>query len=189
MFTPDPSLPSVTNTEVPLSGPPVSIEPAEFEFVMGRRQVASVSLVVLTLLAAFTGAAYIVGKSAIESVETAKPVSRPTSTPAPPPLVVEKASAPKPEAALFDVPTADGLYLQLGSVERGSATLMVHGARKLGYPSFVGAGTNPNVFRVLVGPFSNQAEFEKAKIFFQAMGLDTFLRHGDSPAPAVPSQP
>jgi hypothetical protein len=67
---------------------------------------------------------------------------------------------------------------------------MVHGARKLGYPAFVAAGTNPNVFRVLVGPFPKMADFNTAKALFQSMGLDTFERtYADAAEAARPSQP
>jgi cell division septation protein DedD len=97
---------------------------------------------------------------------------------------------PLPEAPVFDIPVKRLSYVQLGSVERGSAILMVQGARKLGYPSFVAAGTNPNVFRVLVGPFPKPAEYQTAQTLFKSMGLDTFERiYADAAEAARPSKP
>jgi cell division septation protein DedD len=169
MFAPDPSLPA--DAGVPAA------EPAEFEFVLGRRQVASVSLVLLAAVGIFTTAAYMAGKSAVP-VSAAAPVAVTPPPAAPPQPAPEPAAEPKPlpEAPLFASPEKDGRYLQLGSVERGFAILMVHGARKVGYPAFVANGTNPNVFRVLVGPFPDKAQYDTAKAMFSTMGLDIFVR-------------
>lgn len=155
MLTPDPSLP------VP------EAESTEFEFVLGRRQVASVSLLALIAIGIFTTAAYMAGKG-----------NAPAATPPPPaPAPVQVAArVPVAEAPLFAAPEKDGLYIQLGAVERGFAILMVHGARKIGYPAFVAGGTNPNVFRALVGPFNDKVAYQTAKAMFGSMGLDTFSR-------------
>jgi len=160
MLTPDPSLP------IP------EAEPTEFEFVLGRRQVASVSLLAIIAVGIFTTAAYMAGKGKAPVVATA-PAPAPAPVPVAAPVV---AKAPVAEAPLFDAPAKDGLYIQLGSVERGFAILMVHGARKVGYPAFVATGTNPNVFRVLVGPFQDKVAYETAKGMFTSMGLDPFTR-------------
>jgi len=190
MFTPEPSLPGAPNASLsesePFTGAVESTGPSEFEFVLGRRQIASISLVVLTALAAFTGVAYMVGKSSAPPAEKSAFVAAPA--PAPQPVVAVKSAAPLPEAPLFGTPEKDHLYLQLGSVERGFAVLMVHGARKVGFPAFVAGGTNPNVFRVLVGPFQNQAEYQAAKGLFISMGLDTFSRKYEGGTNAIPSE-
>ncbi len=191
MFTPEPSLPGAPNASLsetePFAAPVETAEPSEFEFVLGRRQIASVSLVVLTVLAAFTGIAYMVGKSSAPASE--KPASVAAPVPTVQPVVTVKSATPLPEAPLFGIPEKDHLYLQLGSVERGFAVLMVHGARKVGFPAFAASGTNPNVFRVLVGPFQNQAEYQAAKGLFVSMGLDTFSRKYEGGANATPSEP
>ena len=199
MFTPEPSLPGAPNSSLSESesfaaqaeASVESVEPSEFVFVLGRRQIASVSLVVLTALAAFTGVAYMVGKSSAPPAEKSVAVAAPVPVPQPAPAaqpVADKSAAPLPEAPLFGIPEKDHLYLQLGSVERGFAVLMVHGARKVGFPAFVAGGTNPNVFRVLVGPFQNQAEYQAAKGIFVSMGLDTFSRKYEGGANATPSE-
>jgi cell division septation protein DedD len=187
MFTPEPSLPGAPTASIPES------EPAEFEFVLGRRQVASVSLVVLTLLVLFSSAAYMVGKSTIPApVQHAQPdpIRIAPSSAKSEPEVPAPATAVLPDAPVFDIPGKDQRYIQLGSVERGFAIMMVHGARKLGHPAFVAAGTNPNVFRVLVGPFRNQTEYQTAKALFTSMGLEPFSRkYGEAQEPSETPTP
>ncbi len=177
MFTPDLLAEEEKQVEEKTGVPE---ESSEFEYVLGRRQVASVGLVLLTGLAAFTGLAYMVGKSSAAPVKE-KPVvvQAPPPAPKPTPAVTTE---PQPvdssvaDAPLFGTPEKDRLYIQLASVERGFATLMVHGARKLGFPAFVAMGASPSVYRVLSGPFPDKESYEKAKATFQAAGLDTFTR-------------
>jgi cell division septation protein DedD len=184
MFTPDPLLQVETEGEKQVEEKLAVVEESgEFEYVLGRRQVASVSLVLLTGLAAFTAMAYMVGKSSAAPAKE-KTVVVQAPAPAPKPVTaaaVVTAEAPKIEASILDAPLSGTpekgrLYIQLASVERGFATLMVHGARKLGFPAFVATGASPSVYRVLSGPFADKESYEKAKAMFQAAGLDTFTR-------------
>jgi cell division septation protein DedD len=184
MFTPDPlELVETEEEKKTEEEKSVAETSAEFEYVLGRRQIASVSLVLLTGLAAFTAMAYMVGKSsaAVKTVTVQAPVPKPVlQTPVPvvsPPV----AEAPSGDSAMMDAPLSGTpekgrLYIQLASVERGFATLMAHGARKLGFPAFVATGASPSVYRVLSGPFPDKESYEKAKSTFQAAGLDTFTR-------------
>lgn len=204
MFTPEPELSGAPNAEIPESPAPVEVVevtlegPEEFEFVLGRRQIASVSLVVLTLIGACTAAAYVAGKSVgkVVTVEAAAP------------NVVQQAPAPvaaapaKPQVStdILDAPLGGSpeqgrTYIQLASVDRGFATLMVHGARKLGFPAFIAPGASDKVYRVLSGPFKNAEELDKAKATFAAAGLETFVRKIQAPDAAsktetsAPEQP
>lgn len=177
LFTPDASLPE----NLPESST------GEFEFVLGRRQIASVSLVALTALAVFTTAAYMAGRGASPEIPAPVPVA-PAIVPVPKPEPV--VAAPVAEAPVFGAPEKDHRYLQLGSVERGFAVLMVQGARKVGFPAIVAGGTNPNVFRVLVGPLDDKVQYEAAKAMFVSMGLDTYARkYGESSEPAETPEP
>jgi len=177
MFTPEPSLPGAPNASLSESEPfsAATADATDFEFVLGRRQIASVSLVGLTILAAFTGGAYMVGKATVPApVQQIQPKKIEIIPPTPAPTAPEKAVVP--EAPLFGTPEKDQRYLQLGSVERGFATLMVQGARKAGFPAIVAGGTNPNVFRVLVGPLPDAEQYQSAKTHFTSLGLEPFLR-------------
>lgn len=184
MFTPEPSLSGAPNATLPETAPETAAS-ADYEFVLGGRQIASVGLVTLTILGIATGGAYIVGKSAGRTVEKIVTVEAPAAvgpTPAATPLIVD-------ESPLFGAQERGKLYLQLASVERGYAQLMARGVRNAGYPAFVAEGMNPNVFRVLAGPFDSSEELQSVKTVFDAMGLNAFLRKYE-PAPATtPSEP
>jgi cell division septation protein DedD len=138
-------------------------------------------LVALTALAVITTTAYMAGKSTVPAhVEAVKPKT--VEAVIPPPAVK---APPLPEAPLFATPERTHRYIQLGSVDRGFAILMVHGARKVGYPAFIASGASPNVHRVLVGPMDDKVQYETAKAMFASMGLDMFARkYGESPEPA-----
>lgn len=173
LFPPEASLPE----SIPETGA------GEFEFVLGRRQIASVGLVALTVLAIFTTVAYMTGKGAVPEAAPA-PVVAPVPKPEP------VAAAPVAEAPVFETPEKDHRYLQLGTVERGFAVLMVQGSRKVGFPAIVVGGSNPNVFRVLVGPLDDKLQYQAAKAMFASMGLDTYARkYGDSAEPAETPEP
>ena len=150
----------------------------EFEFVLGKRQAASLTFVGLVLLAMFSGGSYLIGRA----VAPAASSRTQAEVPDPPPIAqpVAEASA-APEAPLFGVPLKGPIYIQLGAVDKGVATLMAHGARKIGYSAFVSQGTSATVFRVLVGPFKSAAEYDAALVKFNEIGLDNFSRRYQEP--------
>ena len=198
MFTPEPEFPGAPNTEIPVSEPVQNAAPEEFEFVLGRRQIASISLVVLTAIGACTTTAYVAGKSVGKVVTVAAPAPAPAPAPvqaAPAPVqATVQAAAPAVhpdflDAPLSGVPEVGKSYIQLGSVERGFATLMAHGARKLGFPAFLAPGPTPNVYRVLSGPFATTEDAQKAKATFDAAGLNTFSRKYSEPVTAAATAP
>lgn len=205
MFTPDPAEPVKAAEEAPektAASAPTPEAPAEFEYVLGRRQFASVGLVILTGLAAFTALAYMVGKSSAAPAKEIPVAQAPASKPAPQAtpstasaVVTATVDASIADAPLAGTPETGRLYIQLAAVERGFATLMVHGARQLGFPAFVTQGTSPSIYRVLSGPFPDSDSYQKAKATFQAAGLEIFSRkYTESPetkeaAPAVSAAP
>lgn len=157
-----------------VSGPPEPAatagkpDAAEFELVLGKRQVASLSFVALVVLALSSGGAYLIGRFAGPAAQSA---------PEPPPVALAPAAAAAaPEPPLYGTPLKGPIYIQMGAVEKGTATLLTHGLRKLGYNAFIAEGTNNKIFRVLVGPFQNAAEYETARRAFQQLGLDNFSR-------------
>ncbi len=193
MFTPEPELSGAPNAEIPEVKSPEVAEPAEYEFVLGRRQIASISLVVLTAIGACTTTAYIAGKSVgkVVTVEAPAPKPAPVTAPVATPVAAVTAGVSPAilDAPLAGTPETGKTYIQLGSVDRGFATLMAHGARKLGFPAFVAPGTAPSVYRVLSGPFTTSDEIQKAKATFAAAGLDTFVRKYSEAATTAPEQP
>ena len=132
-----------------------------------------------------TAAAYVAGKS-VGKVVTAEAPAAPTAPPSKP-VAANPVADTLPDAPLSGTPEPGKTYIQLASVERGYATLITEGARKLGFPAFIAPGTSPKLYRVLSGPFSNPAELQKAKAVFDTAGLDSFVRKYTEPSATEPA--
>jgi hypothetical protein len=176
--------------EVPAAPPPppealegAALEPeapAEFEFVLGRRQVASLLFVSTIVLVVFVAVAYLAGKSTVAKPAPAPVVAELPVTP-PAPIVVKQEAPPAveitgPEPPIFADPKVGAVYIQMGVVERGIAEIFAEGLRRKGLPGFVGPGPTPKEFRVLIGPLPDPASFVKAKEAVDRIGLTTFAR-------------
>jgi len=166
---------SVEEHESPSETPEVE----EFELVLGRRQVASVTFLALMILAVFSGVSFLAGKGISSSKEA---VSQPAPLPQPPPApAIEVTTAPAPllpppEVPLFAEPVPKAIYIQMGAVEKGVAVIFAEGLRKRGFDAFVASGPNGKVFRVLIGPFRNAEAYQTAKKAVGDIGLDNFAR-------------
>ena len=174
---------SLTNeiAEAPASGEDSA---AEFEIVLGRRQLASVLFVGTVVVAVFSSLAYLTGKS-VAAAPKIVPAPVPQATTAAPPAKIEapqvkpaeppiKAEA-RPEPPLFAEPVSGAVYLQLGAVEKGIAVIFAEGFRKRGFPAFVATGPNERIFRVLIGPLNSEA-YERNKAAMDDLGLTSFAR-------------
>jgi cell division septation protein DedD len=143
-------------------------EPAEFEIVLGRRQLASVLFVATVVIAVFSSISYLAGKSlapAPQKIEVIRTV---------PVLESAPATAVKPEPPLFAEPRQGPLYLQMGAVEKGIAVIFAEGLRKHGFDAFVAPGPNDHIFRVLIGPLADEQAYAKARDAAGAIGLNVF---------------
>jgi len=172
-------------------GEEIAKEGEEYEFVLGRRQLASVMFVATVLLAVFSGMAYLAGKSmAAKKVVT---VTIPAPVPAVPEAalptidatIVEQTAAATPKwtpqattdaAPLFDDPKAGATYIQMAAVERGIAAVFAEGLRRHGFNSFVAPGPSEKMYRVLIGPMKDTEQYTKAKEELDRIGLTTFAR-------------
>ena len=157
------------------------VEQAEFEWVVGKRQLASLGFLVLVLVALLTAGSYLFGK-AVSSLEIA-PVPMPAAPPPPavwnpnPPAVqAETSVAPPAEPPLFDDPAPNAIYIQMGAVDKGIAVVFAEGLRKRGFDSFIAPGPNPRIFRVLIGPFRSAEAYQSAQKAVNTLGLTTFSR-------------
>jgi cell division septation protein DedD len=170
---------------VAASAPEPSQPPQEFEFVLGRRQVASLLFVFSIVLMICVAASYVAGKAMspkAQSVMAASPepaVSQAGSQavsrePEPPPIVLNQEPAPEPP--LFAEPKAGSVYIQMGAVEKGVSIIFAEGLRKHGLASFVAPGPSEKIFRVLIGPLADPAAYNKAKDTVDQIGLATFAR-------------
>jgi cell division septation protein DedD len=176
---------------LPPEPPPESIaaESGEFEIVMGCRQIAGVSLVVVVLLTVFSGVSYLIGKSAesdpgalgqapaaqvphIPSGQAIEPTAQPQSEPSQPGKM-PAAAAEAPRASLFADPVPGGVYIQVGAVEKSVAQIWVEGLRTHGLNAFVAAGASDKIFLVLVGPLPGPDAYLHAKDALERIGLLT----------------
>jgi cell division protein FtsN len=149
--------------EEPFDAAPEPIaEATEFEFVLGRRQIASLLFVATVVLMICVAISYLAGKS--------------MSAKAPLPILLNQEPAPLPEAPLFADPKLGAVYIQMAAVERGVAVIFTEGLRKRGLTAFVAPGPNEKIFRVLIGPLPDPASYVKAKETVDKIGLATFAR-------------
>jgi cell division septation protein DedD len=85
---------------------------------------------------------------------------------------------PKPaaELPLFSSTVSQAIYIQVGAVEKGVATVIAEGLRKHALDSFVAPGPTEKTFRVLIGPFPNAEAYQKAQNVVDQIGLASFAR-------------
>src|SRR5579864_1803770 len=170
----------------------------EFELVVGRRQMAALTFLALVLLAVCSGAAYLVGKAlAGKAISTGEEppaeMIQIEQSPAPLPTQMIEATIVVPPAApaqsaprvapklgaevpLFASPVPKAIYIQVGAVERGVATVIAEGLRRHALDSFVAPGPSEKVFRVLIGPFPDAEAYQKARNVVDQIGLSSFAR-------------
>jgi cell division septation protein DedD len=176
--------------------PESAAEPAEFEIVLGRAQIASWLFVMVIAIAVCSSLAYLAGKSAVvkKTVATAPAVITPPAPSVPPPAATTAMPTasilvpPKTDMAsilktagqsgppLFAEPEAGKVYIQIGAVEKGMATILAEGLRSHGFDAFVGVGPNDKIFRVLIGPLPDPESFRQAKAAVDAIDLTAFAR-------------
>jgi len=85
-------------------------------------------------------------------------------------------SIPLADAPLFASPVAQAIYIQVGAVDKGVATVLAEGLRKHALDSFVAPGPSDKAFRVLIGPFPDAAAYQKAQGVVDRLGLASFAR-------------
>jgi len=194
---------------------------ADYELVLGRRQMASCLFAGTVLLAVFTGGAYFAGKTSAQNCtaasasaqnEISPATSAAAATPLPSASIVRESALPSgiereaipfvPDTAsiasnaggagsaaatmaaaaplmnlpLFVNPQPGALYLQVGAVDKGIATVIAEGLRQHGLNAFVAPGPSEKIFRVLIGPFANQADYKASKAVVDAIDVTAFAK-------------
>jgi len=165
----------------------------DFEIVFGRRQMASTGLVLMVVLACFSGVFYLIGKSAgtqlsapEASAAAAAPLTAPdTPVPAAPvpavkppaaPVPVTNPEASTPQAPLFAEAMTGKVYIQVGAIEKGLAGIWAEGLRTHGLDAFVSTGPGDKQWRVLIGPLPDPQAYRQAKETLDKLGITTFGR-------------
>lgn len=163
-------------------------ETGEFEIVLGRRQIASTSLVVIVLVAILSAFSYLIGKSMTPNPVAAAPMVQATAAPAPvvqAPAPQSAPAVPQSTAALANSITTAPLYseeitgkvyIQVGAVPKGLAAIWAEGLRAHGLDAFVAPGPNDVSWRVVIGPLPDPQSYERTKNTLDAMGVATFGR-------------
>ena len=170
--------------ELPREAPPeeqAAEESGEFEIVLGKRQIAGVLFMASVFLAVFSAVSYIAGEamSPRRTAAAERPAPVPVSSApvnATPAAVVVEAPKPAPPAPLFAEPKSGELYLQMGALDKGMATLFVEGLRTHGFESFVAPGPSEKIFRVLIGPLADQEAYRRTKDAIDDLGLTAFAK-------------
>ena len=169
-------------------------ESGEFEIVLGQRQIASTTLVLIVLVAILSALSYLIGKSMAPSAVSAAPmvqaapvVQAPAApvpvvqTDAPPsaPVLPKATAAPATSvttAPLFAEELAGKVYIQVGAGPKGIGAIWAEGLRTHGLDAFVAPGPNNDAWRVVIGPLPDPQSFQRAKSALDVMGVDTFGR-------------
>lgn len=165
-------------------------ESTDYELVLGRRQMASVTFVAIVALVTFSAVAFLAGKS--EQPTAPSPtvfVNVPVRVPGPPQPILIAPDAVKPvapaasvapananEPPVFADPQKNATYLQMGAVDRGVAAVLAQGLRKYGLPSFVAPGPNDKIFRVLIGPLPDEQTYRTVKAKVDSIGITAFAK-------------
>ena len=163
---------------------PLASETEDFELVVGRRQAAALTFLALVVVALCSGAAYLAGKAIVPREEAPVPMIKLEQPPAPliEATIVPQAappigpSIPLADAPLFASPVPQAIYIQVGAVEKGVATVLAEGLRKHALDSFVAPGPSDKAFRVLIGPFPDAEAYQKAQGVVDRLGLASFAR-------------
>jgi cell division septation protein DedD len=163
-------------------------EDGEFELVLGNKQLLSVFFLVVVLLGVFFTMGYIVGRNSTPLLAAEQPTAdapplvidtRAQETPAkvspsspgevafnPPASAQQPATAAEPEPSapqgLLE-PRSGERYLQVLATARTEADLIAESLRKKGYRAHVTTSPSPTLFRVLVGPFTEDQTAELSK--------------------------
>jgi cell division septation protein DedD len=89
---------------------------------------------------------------------------------------VQKVEKPAEDAGAARVESAPGhTYLQVSAVKRPAAETIVNTLKARGFPALLGESSKPELFRVLVGPYSETDALAKAKSDLKALGFDAVV--------------
>ena len=167
--------------------PEEATEAADFEIVLGTRQLAGVLFLAIVFLVVFSAVSYIAGEAMsprrAAAAERPGPIAAAVAAPAveapPKPVPVQQSPVEAPplqQGSVFADPKIGELYLQIGAVDKGTATIMVEGLRTHGFDAFAASGPSEKVFRVLIGPFADQDAFHRTKNAVDDLGVTAFAR-------------
>src|SRR5208283_806794 len=110
----EPAMARVIEEPSEIAPEPVAEAP-EFEFVLGRRQIASLLFVATVVLMICVAISYLAGKSMSAKAPAPPAAAVVVREPEPPPIVLSQEPAPAPEAPLFADPKLGAVYIQMAA--------------------------------------------------------------------------
>jgi cell division protein FtsN len=118
--------------------------------------------------------------TAVQEEKPVPPVERPVERKKAVRTVAAEAEAEAPaERTAVRVESAAGhTYLQVSAVKRPAADSIVKTLKDKGFPALLSESSKPELFRVLVGPYSDTPGLSKAKSDLKAMGFDAVVAPG-----------
>ncbi len=117
----------------------------------------------------------------VESAATASAATLPAkTTPVPeaaskPPAELKPQPTPELVNAVSSQVVPGHMYLQLMAVKRPVADSMVKLLKGRGYPALLGESSKAELFRVLVGPFTDMASLAKTKSGLKSAGFESVI--------------
>lgn len=162
------------------AGQPEAQQQTDLALVMGPTQIASVSIVLITVVGTLCSIAYVIGRSVSAGGGRTSSVvlaAAPQRTKAASPVM--SAPAPPPTAtvvkAMVAAPVANVPYYQVLSVENGIAQVLAEGLALRGFSAAVSPGASSAVSRVLIGPLEEKSS-AKVRADLEKLGFHPFLR-------------
>jgi len=157
---------------------------AEFEWVVGPRQMAALGFLAIAGIALFSSVSYLAGKAVGGTSDSLPAIQLKVPQPTPPqPSIGDQFASyaaitpvKAADAPVFADPVPGKRYIQMAAVEKGVAAVFAEGLRSHGLSAFAAPGPTPNIFRVLIGPVTDTQSYTLMKIELDKIGLSTFMR-------------
>jgi len=111
----------------------------------------------------------------VKPTETAPANTSTSDTDSKPRAEAKPESTPELVNAVSSQVVPGHMYLQLMAVKRPVADNMVKLLKGRGYPALLGESSKPELFRVLVGPFTDMASLAKTKSGLKAAGFESVV--------------
>ncbi len=159
-----------------------SASEGKWQVLIGVRQAASLSFLMVVIMTLFSSASYLAGRVVTASEQAKAKRQAPRNvvvvdgpkvcpeSPAPP--ITPVVTSIKPPAQ----PIAGRTYLQVGAVDRGIAEVFAEYLARKNLPTAVGAVDNGKAYRVLVGPLDSDAEIASARARLEEAGFQSFVK-------------
>lgn len=102
--------------------------------------------------------------------ETRKQPEAPKTAPSP--VTPSPAVQPSGNTAMYQPTPPPGQYLQVAAIDRPGAMGMAEAYRKQGFQAVITPSSSPTLFRVVIGPLTNNEAIADTKLKLKKLGVD-----------------